>query len=134
MSIDRRSFVRYARVTIKGRRLGAHRAKIEQILGHRLSLKHEVHHRDGDGFNFANNNLIVCENTSYHRLLEARQAAYRATGDPNKRKCKYCKQYDDLSNMYPSISLTRGPNTAYGYQHRLCVRNYQKQRGKIKNA
>ena len=58
-----------------------------------------VHHVDNNSRNNVNSNLVICS-ASYHRLIHARTAAYDATGDANKMKCVYCKNYDSPENMY----------------------------------
>ena len=46
---------------------------VERALGKVLAPKHPVHHFDGDKHNNSNKNLVVCEDQSYHMLLERRQ-------------------------------------------------------------
>lgn len=72
-----------------------HRRVVERILEHPLPPKAEVHHRDGNGKNNDPNNLVVCEDRAYHRLLHLREEAYRATGNPNARRCMFCSKWGD---------------------------------------
>ena len=49
------------------------RFKAEQALGKSLNSKHPVHHFDEDTENDKNNNLVVCEDSSYHSFLHKRK-------------------------------------------------------------
>ena len=71
----------------------------EKALGKRLLNLHPIHHFDG---NPSNNfrNLIVCENTNYHRLLHQRKRAFEVCGHTSWRKCSICKRYDIPDALY----------------------------------
>lgn len=71
----------------------------EEILGKDLPKNAVIHHIDGDGMNNSLNNLIICENQSYHMLLELRTKALKACGNAKWRQCKYCKEWDSPENM-----------------------------------
>ena len=72
-----------------------HRKKAEQILGKTIDSKHRIHHIDGDTLNNQNNNLVICENQSYHRLLHKRTKSFYATGNPNLSYCAKCNKWKD---------------------------------------
>jgi len=72
----------------------------EKALGKHLPQGAEVHHVDCRKSNNANSNLVICESHAYHHLLHVWSRAYFASGDPNKRKCRYCKHYDSTDLMY----------------------------------
>jgi hypothetical protein len=76
-----------------------------------------IHHADGDPRNNAIGNLVVCPGEGYHKLLHLRMAAMAATGDPKKRKCAYCMEWDDVDNMRPFM--------ASRHYHKRCAAAYQ---------
>lgn len=91
----------------------------EKAYGKPLNKKHPVHHLDGNKRNNKNNNLVVCEDNAYHRYLHMRKSAFDSCGDPNWRRCRYCKQYDDPKYMYVYKNQTAA-------HHRHCQDIYQK--------
>jgi hypothetical protein len=58
-----------------------------------------VHHVDENPLNNAPSNLVICPTPGYHRQIHARMDALKIAGNANWRKCPYCSQYDDPSNM-----------------------------------
>jgi hypothetical protein len=76
-----------------------HRLIAARALGRPLPPDVVVHHVDGDVTNNAPTNLVICPNQAYHRLLHQRDAAQRACGNANWRKCCYCKMYDAPANL-----------------------------------
>ena len=90
----------YRSVSVDGRIVKEHIAVAEKALGKHLPSGAIVHHVDHDGRNNVNSNLVICPSQAYHKLLHLREAALLATGDPDKRPCHICKQYDDPSAFY----------------------------------
>ncbi len=88
------------------------RLLIEKVLGYKPNPKIKIHHLNGK-----NGEFVICEDQKYHMLLHLRQRAYTATGDKRKRKCNFCKQWDDLNNLYIYNNKT--------VRHRNCYNNYQ---------
>jgi len=95
-----------------------HRIRAEKAIGRILPLKHPVHHH-------SKNELVVCENHAYHRLLHLRTWAYRACGHAGFRKCPYCKKYDSVEKM-----ILRRSGDRIQYAHAECKRIYERKRRK----
>jgi hypothetical protein len=106
-----------------------HRILAENALGKKLPAASHIHHLNG-GRN--GGTLVICQDAKYHHLLHVRTNAYKATGDPNKGKCVFCKQWDDVVNMTISKNRTyhKKCNTIYEHNrtHRL-AREQQKSVG-----
>src|SRR5205814_2944230 len=58
----------------------------EKALGREMPKGAEVHHLDGNYNNNTPANLVICESSQYHRLLEARLRQYRDTGSLNLKR------------------------------------------------
>lgn len=84
----------------------------ERILGTFLPKGVIVHHIDNNGLNNAHNNLVICENNAYHRILHQRYRALKISGHSHWLKCPYCKEYDDPNHL--TISLPK--NKGYHYE------------------
>ena len=86
--------------TEDGQRIFEHIEVAERTLGKKLPKGAIVHHADENKLNNDPQNLVICPSVAYHRLLHERIKALAACGDPDKRRCCYCGQWDDLDNMY----------------------------------
>ena len=64
----------------------------EKALGKPLPVGSEVHH-------FTEDQLVICQDQSYHRLLHVRQRALESCGNADWRKCHFCKKYDSPDKM-----------------------------------
>lgn len=123
---------KYVRVSKHGydrtvnNRVFEHILKAESVLGKSLPAGTVVHHVDGDGLNNDNNNLVICENDSYHKLLHKRQRALDACGDPNLIRCSFCKTYDAEYNLYMF-------KEGRGY-HRECANKYRRDQRRAQNG
>lgn len=79
--------------TVNGSKKRVHVAIAERALGKPLPPGAEVHHVDGDKWNNANKNLVICQDHAYHALLHVRARVLRLGGNPNtQRTCADCKQ------------------------------------------
>lgn len=106
---------------VRGKRgvpLYEHRLIAERVLGEPLPPDAEIHHWDGNKLNNAHSNLVICENTAYHKLLHLRQQAMAATGDPRQRRCVRCHGWDAVENM---VKHSRGQR----FKHRRCENEYK---------
>lgn len=109
----------------KNKRIRQSRLIVEKALGKILHRNLIVHHFDGNQDNDTPGNLIPCENAEYHMLLHTRQKAYEACGNPNFRRCKYCRIYDHPLNLYIA------PNQPWNSYHKKCQsENYYKNKGR----
>ena len=97
----------------------------ELAIGRTLPRGAIVHHIDGNGRNNSNNNLLICPSENYHQLLHLRQRALFASGNPEFRKCPFCKQWGHPSEM---IVVGDTPNRNPRYCHRTCKATYERQR------
>lgn len=70
----------------------------ERVLGKPLPHGAVIHHIDGDPANNSNDNLVICPNQEYHKLLHKREEALRACGHPDWLKCHMCEQYSSPSD------------------------------------
>ena len=77
-----------------------HRVVVERVLGKKLPVKAVVHHVNGNRGDNSNRNLVVCENQGYHFLLELRDRALKACGNPNLRRCYICTEWGDPGAMH----------------------------------
>lgn len=85
--------------SVDGVRKLTHIAIVERVLGKVLPPGVQVHHVDEDRGNNGHENLVVCPDSAYHKLLHVRTAALDACGNANYRKCRFCGVYDDTANM-----------------------------------
>ena len=94
----------------------------ERALGRKLPEKAQGHHVNHIRHDNRNDNLVICEDDAYHKLIHLRERAYLATGNPKSRKCKFCKQWgldvaiDKAGNVY----------------HRTCRKAYRRERSRGK--
>lgn len=81
-----------------------HIVMAENALGKPLPPSAEVHHHNGEKGDNSRCNLVVCQDRGYHFLLHQRSKAYKACGHASWRKCVFCKEYDDPTNLVISKS------------------------------
>jgi hypothetical protein len=91
----------YHIVTKNGIARMTHRSIAEIALGKPLPKGVEVHHVNNIRSDNRPENLVICQDKAYHKLLHQRQNALDACGNANWRKCCYCGQHSDPNdNMY----------------------------------
>jgi hypothetical protein len=76
-----------------------HRVIAEKVLGKQLSLTAVIHHINEKRSDNSNNNLMICEDENYHKLIHRRMRDFKACGNANFRRCQYCLKYDDPKNL-----------------------------------
>lgn len=106
---------------INGVRKFDHVRIAENVLGKPLPKNAVVHHVNEIKTDNRNENLVICPDKAYHNLIHARTDAINATGNPDSRKCKFCKNYDLLENL----SIYKSGNTNQ-YSHAKCGNLYRK--------
>jgi len=98
----------------------------ERALGRELPLTAVVHHANGKRNDNRPENLVICENELFHRLLHQRHRAYLATGTASSRLCLRCKQWGIIG----SDGMVAYKNDAY---HLACAAAYSRDRRKLKS-
>lgn len=108
-----------------------HVAVAERALGKKLPKGAVVHHVDEDRSNNANNNLVICQDNAYHRIIHRRLRAFKATGHADWRRCHLCKKYDSLDNLLKSM---RGDDSeSFSTYHQDCMVTVRAARKALKN-
>lgn len=97
----------------------------ERALGRYMPDGAEVHHCNERKADNRGVNLVICPDHKYHGLIHVRADALRASGNPDWRKCPYCKKYDDPVSM----SLHKSKKGNGYYYHLKCCNDYRKQLG-----
>ncbi len=107
-----------------GRNRREHVLIAEKALGKKLPNGAVVHHADGNSLNNDPDNLVICPNQGYHRLLHRRLNAFTACGNADWRKCVLCKVYDSPENV-----------ARYGGRcvHKACAAKKERERRRIKS-
>lgn len=99
-------------------RKASHLLFVEQILGRVLPREAVIHHVDGDKSGNRSDNLVVCQNHSYHAFLHTRMRALKECGHAGWRKCGYCHKWSDPQDVY----ITPDGKQAY---HKPCKNKFQ---------
>ena len=97
----------------------------ERVLRKRLPLGAMVHHVNEDQIDNCPNNLVICQDQAYHKLIHVRTRAYKQTGNPNARKCKFCPIW--ILPTEQDIRIHRQKGRSASFSHGECARNYDRQ-------
>lgn len=105
----------YVTVPRGGKHVLEHHVVVQQVIGKPLPPGAVVHHINGNPSDNRPANLVVCEDSTYHKLLHRRERALRASGHADWLQCNMCHRHDDPRRMYVK------PGRFNGY-HRECRR------------
>lgn len=121
--------------TVTGTKKRVHVAVAERALGKPLPVGAEVHHVDGDKWNNANENLVICQDHAYHALLHVRARVVRLGGNPNtQRTCADCKQMVGIEHFPRNGNQCRpcvAKRASAHYYRTRQVKNPRRFRGRI---
>ena len=71
----------------------------EKALQKFLPLKAVIHHINHIKADNCSENLIICQNQSYHRIIHLREKNYFICGHASWKKCTKCHQYDEVKKL-----------------------------------
>ena len=111
----------YIQVSVGKKFRMEHLLIVERALGKPLPAGAEVHHVNEVRHDNRPENLVVCPDRAYHKLLHQRMRSFEVTGSYDKRPCKYCKEYDDTANLverHNNGSFHKACRDAYNAEYR----------------
>lgn len=113
----------YAReyVSSYGNTRPTHILMAERAIGRKLPSGAHVHHVDENPLNASPDNLVICPDAAYHKLLHRRTDALNACGNANWAKCTYCMKYDSPDNLTITTRKSNSGKTSLSY-HKICAR------------
>ena len=116
---------------------GHHRAKsngyvpehiliAERAIGRPLPRSVPVHHVNEHKHDNRPENLVVCQDEKYHRLLHARARILKAGGVPGRDKiCGLCHMVKPLTEFYPYRKAVDGRDYRCGKCRRQWAKSYR---------
>jgi hypothetical protein len=85
-------------------RVFEHIVVCEEILRKPLPMNAVIHHMDENRRNNKKDNLVICQDRSYHTLLHIRLRSLMATGRTDLLLCTICKKYLEKESFLIDIS------------------------------
>lgn len=82
-----------------GKGMRGHIVAAERALGKKLPFGCRVHHVNEVRSDNSPENLVICPDEAYHKLLHVRTRALNECGNANWIRCAYCRKYDDPKNI-----------------------------------
>lgn len=110
----------YHVVMHEGRLRGLHDVMAEKVLGRALKDDEQIHHVNEIKHDNRPENLVICPDTAYHRLLHIRQKALDTCGNPDYRRCQKCGAYSNPSDM-----IIGGGRSVHAFMHSDCKKAYR---------
>jgi hypothetical protein len=114
----------YLRLQHGGNMKNQHVVVAERALGRPLKAPEQVHHVKEIKTDNRPENLVLCQDLAYHKLLHQRADAFKACGHFDWLRCPYCKTHDDPANLRV-YTARRSGRAAY---HRACNSRYLRER------
>ena len=107
-------------------RVREHILIVEKALGHSIPGGVEIHHVNENPFDNSSGNLVVCQDSAYHKLLHQRTRSLKACGHVGWRKCRFCKEYGNPESML----ISKKKDKSDQYYHAACGAKYKRDRKK----
>jgi len=109
-----------------GKTKAQHLVIAARVFGGPLPVGAEVHHVDGNARNNTHSNLVICQDSAYHKLLHVRTRALRAGCNPNTHKmCPTCNRALPFGDFYPTPYIKATERTR---ECKRCILAAQKNR------
>lgn len=106
----------------------------ERAIGKTLPMGAHVHHVNENWLDNRPENLVICPDAAYHKLLHRRTNALNACGNADWLSCGYCKQYDAPENLSVRRRAVRGCKTLLIYHKECNTASGKKYRAKLRSG
>lgn len=115
-----------------GKKIRLHRILAEKALGKPLPIGAVIHHHNKDRMDASPDNLVICQDAKYHKLLHTRMRIREAGGNPNSHRiCSCCKKVLPL-NCFGNLKRNASGKKCY-CKRCACDKSMARYR-KIRNA
>lgn len=103
--------------TIDGKARGEHVLIAESALGRKMPPEAVVHHWNKIKTDNRNENLLICPDRGYHKLIHYRMRAFDESGNANNERCSHCKKWESPAKV---IFRSTGRNKRKAPYHHEC--------------